>query len=98
MTSNSEFINQVVALVNQRRALANLPPVAVDSQLSRAAQIHAEDMAENDFFSLTGSDGSTTVSRLAAVGYRFSNFQENISAALPNPEQVVENWFNDPGQ
>ena len=50
MTTNPEFISQVIALINEERARQNLAPLALDSQLNQAAQNHSQDMAENDFF------------------------------------------------
>jgi uncharacterized protein YkwD len=57
-------------------------------------------MACNDFFSHTGSDGSTLSSRLLAAGYNFSWAAENIAASSSasfSAQSVVNMWMNSPG-
>lgn len=88
---------QVVALVNEHRVAAGCPPLAIDARLVAAAQGHSEDMASNDFFSHTGSDGSLPWDRMEAEGYRWSRAAENIAAGYPTPEQVVAAWMNSAG-
>lgn len=88
---------EVVALVNEQRVEAGCPPLAIDARLVAAAQGHSEDMAHNDFFSHTGSDGSLPWDRMAAEGYNWSRAAENIAAGYPTPEQAVTAWMNSPG-
>jgi uncharacterized protein YkwD len=44
-------------------------PVAFDSRLGRAAMVHSADMAFWNFFSHTGSDGSSFVDRISRTGF-----------------------------
>ena len=96
-TGAVDFGEQVVALVNQERAGAGCPPLAIDERLVAAAQGHSEDMAANDFFSHTGSDGSEPWERMEAAGYDWSRAAENIAAGYPTPEEVVAAWMNSMG-
>jgi uncharacterized protein YkwD len=66
----------------------------VNEQLSQAAQRHANDMACNNLFVHTGSDGSTPQTRVAATGYVAKNVTENVHGNYPpyNPDQVVSWW------
>jgi len=80
-SGNNTFENQVVALINQERTDRGLPALGNNSSLQLAARRHSEDMACNDFFSHTGSDGSTLSSRLLAAGYSYSWAAENIAAS-----------------
>ena len=92
-----DFAAQVVELANGHRVDAGCAPLAVDERLVAAAQGHSEDMATNDFFSHTGSDGSSPWDRMQAEGYHWSRAAENIAAGYATPEDVVAGWMNSPG-
>ncbi|MGB5713959.1 MAG: CAP domain-containing protein, partial [Waterburya sp.] len=94
---STELINQVVELTNVERTNAGLQPLKLDSQLVDAAQDHSNDMAQDDFFSHTGVDGSTPASRVTANGYEYSTTGENIAAGQTTAAGVVESWMNSPG-
>ena len=99
-SGNTTFENQVVALINQERTDRGLPALGNNSSLQLAARRHSEDMACNDFFSHTGSDGSTLSSRLLAAGYSYSWAAENIAASSSSnfsAQAVVSMWMNSPG-
>ncbi|MBU0703045.1 MAG: hypothetical protein KKC18_04185 [Chloroflexi bacterium] len=55
--------------VNQARLDEGLAPYGFSSLLTAAAQRHADDLAVNQIWSHTGSDGSTASQRIAAAGY-----------------------------
>lgn len=42
--------NEMLALINNFRAEYNLPPVEIINELNNLAQIHTDDMAENNYF------------------------------------------------
>jgi len=72
-------------------------PVALSAQLNRAALLHAQDMARNDHFEHTGTDGSTPAQRVTRVGYRFRAVAENIAAGANSAAAVVDGWLASPG-
>ena len=92
-TPPPDFAEQVVTLTNQERAAHGCGPVTMESRLQAAAQGHSEDMALNDFFSHTGSDGSSPWDRIHAQGYQYSTAGENIAAGYSTPEDVVAGWM-----
>ena len=92
-----ELINQVVELTNIERAKEGLKPLTLNSQLVDAAQDHSSDMAQDDFFSHTGADGSDVGSRVIDSGYQYSTAGENIAAGQTTAAEVVEGWMNSPG-
>ena len=99
-TGNSNYENQVVNLINQERQDRGLSALTQNSSLRLAARRHSEDMACNDFFSHTGSDGSTLSSRILAAGYSYSWAAENIAASSSSSfsaQSVVNMWMNSPG-
>jgi uncharacterized protein YkwD len=97
----------VLDLVNQTRSTARTcgdhgpfeaaPPLEWDDRLAQAGAVQAADMADHDFFSHTGSDGSQPADRISAQGYEWSYAGENIAAGQPTPEAVVKSWVESPG-
>jgi len=96
-TGMSPFASEVVALTNQHRAATGCAPLIPNAKLTAAAQLHSEDMALRDFFSHTGSNGSSPWARMAAQGYTFSRAAENIAAGYSTPASVVAGWMNSSG-
>lgn len=103
----ANFDTELVRLVNERRAagascgtsgnFAAAPALAWDARLMAAAFAHSRDMAQNNWFSHTGSDGSTPSQRVSAAGYDWSTTGENIAAGQPTVAAVVQAWMASPG-
>jgi len=74
-----------------------VPVVTMDSRLTQAAQLHAQDNAQNDFLSHTGSDGSRLGQRVTAQNYTWSNVGENIAAGQTSEADVMAGWLASPG-
>ena len=95
---NTDYENQVVALVNQARASNGLKPLAVSPALTKAAMLHSADMACHDSLSHTGSDGSLWTARISAQGYKAAYTEENIYAGDPkyggDPAGAFNWWMN----
>lgn len=68
-----------------------------NAQLTQAAAAHSDDMVANNFFSHTGSNGSTAGSRATAAGYVWSTVGENIAAGQPSIAVVVDGWMKSDG-
>ncbi|MGD8604842.1 MAG: CAP domain-containing protein [Anaerolineales bacterium] len=88
---------EILDLINAERAGQGLPPLAFDGRLGQASRLHSQDMADNNFFSHTGSDGSTFDERISAAGYTWYSAAENIAAGYPDAASVVQGWMNSPG-
>ncbi|MGH8202328.1 MAG: CAP domain-containing protein [Steroidobacteraceae bacterium] len=95
----------VLALTNEARAHARTcgsqrfraaPPLSLTSSLTHAAREHSLDMVAHDFFSHTGSDGSTPGERATRAGYRWSMLGENIASGVTTPQQAVAGWLASP--
>ena len=93
----SGYAQQVVELTNQERARAGCQPLRINPQLVQAAQGHSEDMAFNDFFSHTGSDGSAPWDRIEDTGYEWREAGENIAAGYMTPQAVMNGWMDSDG-
>ena len=65
--------------------------------LEQAARAHAQDMAEENFFAHTGSDGSGVADRVAREGYGWCVVAENIAKGLENLTEVMAAWAGSEG-
>ena len=93
-SQNAGYVNQIASLINQERANAGLPALTVNSLLGSAAQNHAADMACNGSTSHTGSDGSSSYTRILAAGHS-GNFREEIIYGGGGPQAALTWWMND---
>ncbi len=89
--------SDVGSLLNARRAENGLPALTPSAQLAAAAQVHAQDMVSNRFFSHTGSDNSSVGQRVRAQGYGYCFVAENIAQGQPTPDAVMQSWMNSSG-
>jgi uncharacterized protein YkwD len=97
LTSNS-YTDQVVDLVNQERSSRGLTSLTKNSALSNAAQGYSQYMADKNFFSHTGPDGSTFITRDKSAGYTsYKYLGENIAAGQQSPKEVMTGWMNSEG-
>ena len=96
-TTDASRVSDVITAINAYRAQNGIAPYNVNSQLALAAQSHSEDMACNNLFVHTGSDGSTPTSRVAAAGYSASSVTENVYGSFPplTGQGVVTWWATD---
>lgn len=97
VASIDTYRSELLRLTNLERQRAGLRPLTLSTSLGQAAQSHSDDMARNRFFSHTGFNGSTVVSRARAAGYAYSYVGENISAGATSPEDALRRWMNSPG-
>jgi uncharacterized protein YkwD len=100
------FENDVLKLVNQRRAAGAtcggvakppVPALTSNSLLRCAARFHSKDMGDKNFFSHTGSNGSTFTTRINNAGYTWTAAGENIAAGQTTPANVVTGWMASTG-
>jgi uncharacterized protein YkwD len=71
--------------------------LAWNDLLQSAATRHSKDMAGKNFFSHTGSDGSSAGTRITQAGYAWSTWGENIAAGYGTVQAVVDGWMASPG-
>jgi uncharacterized protein YkwD len=98
---------QVITEVNKRRAAGATcggvskppaPALTANTQLRCAARKHSKDMGVKNFFSHTGSNGSTFVQRIQLAGYtNWLAAAENIAAGQTTALAVVNGWMNSTG-
>ena len=99
-SANSSIESAVLAGVNYQRANAGVAALKSSSALFSAARGHSKDMAENNFFSHTGSNGSSPFTRMASAGFSFSSAAENIYAGSGSNDSAgsaVGAWMGSSG-
>jgi len=70
------------------------PPLVMEERLRCAARLHSQDMGEHNWFSHSGSDGSSMQSRVEAQGYvDWTSLGENIAAGASDPGATVDMWL-----
>lgn len=88
---------EVVRLVNQKRAKAGLPALKINWQLSRVARYKSADMANKGYFSHNSPTYGTPFQMMENFGLRFSAAGENIAYGQRTPAEVMRDWMNSPG-
>ena len=91
---------QVFALVNEERAAAGLPAYTWNRELGISAQLHADDMVDQSYFSHTSLDGRTFDQRMRDAGYDGFEFVdltvEHVAARQLSRQvlgiETVGNW------
>lgn len=106
LNPETSFAEQMLNAVNMERAkpqncggvpMPPVPSLTWDYNLEAAAFRHSSDMANNNFFSHTGSDNSSASQRIADTGYRFYAMAENIAAGYVDINAVMNVWMNSQG-
>lgn len=97
--SPSPAPNDLIAWINAARAANGLSPLAPNAALMDAASSYARTMAEYNWFSHAGPDGSTYISRIEAAAYTGWAYVGEVLFTGPtsySPAQVVDAWLNEP--
>lgn len=87
---------RIADLVNAERIKAGCARLSVDARLEKAARAHADDMAARGYYRHTGPDGRDGGDRMAAAGYAWSRWAENIHKGPTDPAAVVSDWMRSP--
>ena len=87
----------VLSVINSARVEAGCGPLRLNQKLMAAANSHARNMAEKDFFGHSGKDGSRFSNRIKRQGYKYRAAAENIAAGQADPRQVALDWLSSPG-
>jgi uncharacterized protein YkwD len=96
---------EILSLVNQARRVARrcgnesfdaVQPLRTSSLLADAATAHARDMAQHNFLSHGGSDGSQPAQRAQSAGYHWLMVGENVAGGPGSAKEVVDGWLASP--
>jgi len=65
--------------------------------LDRSAELHSQDMADNNYFNHNSLDGRQSSDRIEAQGIRWSSCAENIAAGQTTGYRAYIDWINSEG-
>jgi uncharacterized protein YkwD len=88
--------DEVIKAHNRLRAEAKLPPLEVSTKLQAAAERHAKDMATMGKMTHKGSDGSSSIHRIVAKGYKYRRAGENVAAGYFTVDGLMKGWMESP--
>ena len=88
---------QLLFEINEARAREGIPPVWPNVRLSKAAEAHAQALAEGEALGHFGATGSDPLQRITDAGYLPLAFGENIAMGSLAPRMIVEAWLLSPG-
>lgn len=86
--------------INQVRQQDGLKTLKKNDRLAQVARRYSQQMAEKNFFSHTGADGSNVAERVEAEQISFQIVGENLymGTNIRKPaDNAVEGWMNSPG-
>jgi uncharacterized protein YkwD len=91
--------NSIADLTNMERSRVGVSPLRIDGRLMKAAQLQAEQMATLGRMDHVLSNGPYPApqDRLAAAGYRWQAYAENIAYGQRDPEDVTGSWMGSKG-
>ncbi len=95
LTSAVETAASVLDLTNAERGRVGLSPLRPNPRLVQAAQLHADHMVAVGRLDhvLSGSRYAEPTDRLAAAGYTWQAYAENIAMGQPSAASVVATWM-----
>lgn len=82
---------------NQQRIANGLGALALNSQLSQAAQSKAQDMLNNDYWAHTSPTGVTPWYWITSAGYSYQTAGENLAYGFATAADTITGWMNSPG-
>lgn len=95
--ATSMSTSALLSETNQQRITQGLGALALNNQLSEAAQAKANDMAARDYWSHTSPDGQQPWQFMSAAGYPYVLAGENLAYGFATSADTVAGWMNSAG-
>lgn len=86
----------VVNLTNEEREDISAPILQRNTTLDKAAQMKADHMAKNEYFSHYSPDGVSPWYWFDQAGYSYAHAGENLAIHFTDSSEVVKAWMNSP--
>jgi len=105
-TPNTTWQEDMLTLINAARATGYVcggsfypaqAPLSQNFELELAAQGHADDMLNQNYYSHTSLDGRSAGTRISNAGYEWRAYGENIAAGQDTVEIVTQAWLDSAG-
>lgn len=87
----------ILLLVNNERKKQGLKELKLSNNISNIANIKAQDMAKNNYFSHTSPSFGSPFEMLQHFGVSYKAAGENIAAGQKSAEEVMKSWLNSSG-
>jgi uncharacterized protein YkwD len=87
-----ELRQTFLQLINTERERLELQPLALDPDLTRAAQAHVDDMAEHGYAGFSSPEGRTTEDWARQAGYKFQLVTGKLAFTADPPETIARGW------
>ena len=84
-------------LTNGFRVYNGLPALKWSDQAAKAARLHSQDMADQNYFAHNSLDGRTPWARMAAQGVQYRTAGENIDCGYFTAFDAYDGWVNSAG-
>jgi uncharacterized protein YkwD len=97
--ATSRVAADVVTLTNGQRGTVGRARLRTNARLMRAAQLHAEQIARAGELAHVLPDAvyPRAEDRLAAAGYRWQTYGENLALGQRTPAEAVHSWMRSRG-
>lgn len=89
------YVAQILELVNQTRVAYGLAPLELHTELLKAADIRAREIAQ--VFSHNRPDGSSCFTVLEECDLAYRTAGENIAQGYASPQEVMKGWMSSEG-
>ncbi len=89
-------LHEMAVVVNRVRVERGLPPLKLNLELCRAAQMMSDEILLTGNFGHIDSARRRADARALLVGYEFEWLGENLAAGQPTLERAIQGWLNSP--
>lgn len=93
----NSYEQEVCNLVNKYRAENGLNSLTLATDVSKMAELKAEDMATNNYFDHTSPTYGDPFEMLKSLGIEYQSAGENIAKGQKTPAKVMNAWMNSAG-
>lgn len=97
ISGNSQQSVQVLNLVNKERNKVGLGELTLNNKLNNVAQLKAEDMAKNGYFSHNSPTYGSAFDMMKKYGISYISAGENIAKGQKSAESVMKAWMASSG-
>ncbi|HEY5668281.1 MAG TPA: CAP domain-containing protein [Candidatus Saccharimonadales bacterium] len=88
--------NTLLQQTNIQRTKSGETALALNDELTAAAQAKANDMAKHNYWSHVTPDGKQPWQFIASAGYSYQSAGENLAYGFDNSSATVAGWMNSP--
>lgn len=91
--SSSVTVDQVIAMTNQERSTAGLPPLRQNPLLTQAAYAKANDMFTQDYWAHVSPSGTQPWQFIRNAGYGYRYAGENLARDFAETPSLMQAWL-----